>query len=106
MKKLPWAALALVASSMAMNLVFTGCGSETSVEDAGDSGAGTDGSIDPNADGSANGDGSTNPNGDAGITSDGSTDPRVDAAACVVVGSACTSSAQCCSANCNAAWHK
>lgn len=106
MKKLPWAALALVASSMAANLVFTGCGSETSVEDAGDSGLGSDGNtVDPNADGSANTDGSSTPS-DAGVTSDGSTDPRVDAAACVVVGTACTSSAQCCSANCNATTQK
>ncbi len=101
MKKLPWAALALVASSMAVNLVFTGCGSETSVDETADAGD-TDGSTNPNGDGSTNpnDDGSTN--GDAGTLNDGSVDPRVDAATCVGNGTACTSSAQCCSANCNA----
>jgi hypothetical protein len=93
MRKLPWAALGLLAAAAMANVVFVGCGSEDDnpiVEgaDGGDENANTS---------------ETGPGLDSGTdgfitTIDGS---RADAADCKLVAQTCASSGDCCSLNCN-----
>lgn len=99
MRRLPWAALGLIAASAAMNLVFTGCGSESEVEetDAGGTETGTT-------------DGTTGT--DTGATDSGAQDAFIDAildgarpdsAVCKIEGQSCTKSTECCTVNCDTA---
>src|SRR4051794_17957105 len=93
MRKLPWAALGLLAAAAVANVVFVGCGSEDeAIVDTSD--GGDEGSVTP----------------DTGITPvDSGTDGfittidggRADAADCKLVAQQCSTSADCCSANCN-----
>jgi len=94
MRKLPWAALGLLAAAAMANVVFVGCGSEddpiTDTSDAGDANVGNDtGVITPPADSGTDG---------FITTIDGG---RADAADCKLVAQTCATSADCCSVNCN-----
>ena len=97
MRKLPWAALGLLAAVAATNVVFVGCGSDDVAPigegtDGGDEGAVTppDTGVDPGLDSGADG---------FITTIDGS---RADSAVCTATGATCTKSSECCTANCNA----
>ena len=101
MRKLPWAALGLLAAVAMTNVVFVGCGSDDTAPigetgDGGDEGA----IVDPDT--------GTNPGLDSGADSfistiDGS---RADAAVCTATGAACTKSTECCTTNCDTATGK
>lgn len=91
MRTLPWATtLAVVAAFAALNVVFTGCGSEEPTSD-----------VNPDAEAGDPSEGGTmDAPGDGFIsTIDGGRD---DAATCTATGAACTKSTECCTANCNA----
>ena len=98
MRKLPLAALGLLAAVAMANVVFVGCGSEgdSAIPDADGGDEGT--VVNPNPDTG------TNPGLDGGTdafitTIDGS---RADAAVCSATGATCAKSTECCTANCNA----
>jgi hypothetical protein len=88
MQKLPWTALGLIAVGATMNVVFTGCGSDSEPETPTESDSGPAVAGVP---------------ADAGGLTDAITDGRrADAADCKLVAQTCATSAECCSANCNA----
>lgn len=92
MQKLPWTALGLIAAGAMMNVMFTGCGSESDTPGDTSDGGGNDATGEPPDTGAL-----TDAFIDA-ITDGG----RADAADCKLVAQTCASSAECCSANCDA----
>ena len=102
MKRLPWAFLVVLATIPAASAVSTGCGSDNpdivGDDDGGDANSGFDANNNNN-----------NNNGDSGgggfIDALVDAERSPDAAVCVNAGTACTSSLDCCSANCNAGTH-
>ncbi|HVJ88843.1 MAG TPA: hypothetical protein VM580_03505, partial [Labilithrix sp.] len=86
MRKLPWAAFALFATTFGVVSAFTACGSEAEVGAGGEDGGG-DGSL-QNADDSGNADDGSSNNGEP------------DGATCKLLGLSCTNSLECCTANC------
>jgi hypothetical protein len=101
MRKLPWAAFGLLASALATNLVFAGCGSED---------ANVDDNTEAGDENSMKGD--TGANGDTGAQDSGSKDAFIDAildggrnpdgsVACKPIMTACMKSTDCCTANCD-----
>lgn len=98
MKKLPWAVVALVGVSVAANVAFVGCGSESSTDIPSDDG-GTDGSSD---DGSNNqDDGGASDGSFIDVIADGAGRSPDASVACTPATGACTKSTDCCTANCD-----
>lgn len=99
MRRLPWAALALIAGTACANLVFVGCGSESNPDVPAD-GGGDENTVTPPP--------PPNPDQDTGIPEDGGfLDAIVDGGRdpdamvqCTVKGSSCATSAECCTSNC------
>jgi hypothetical protein len=95
MKKLAWA-FSIASAVACANLVVAGCGSETSSDIPPADGGGDESSTNPSDDGAT-----PPPPSDSGFIDaivDGGRDP--DAAICKLNGDTCTSSLDCCTANC------
>ncbi len=113
MKRVPSAALGLIAAFGLMNFVSVGCGSEdAAIDETSDAGGGNEVVLDAIAPGSdSTVDSTQRSTSDAGVAdapvdafvdaiTDGGRDP--DAQVCKLEAAACTKSTDCCSANCNA----
>jgi hypothetical protein len=108
MRRLPWAAIALVSGAALVNLTFMGCGSETETgitDDAGNESSTTGNDTgttppDPDTGTPVDPDAGTDagPDLDANIN-DGSRDPDATIV-CKANGSTCATSPECCTANC------